>query len=99
MKVAFVSSMLPSGHYSQYITSALARNADIELYVFTDKNKQNLKIGNCGTIRLVWSKSVFYLSEIVRETLRIRPDVVHLQHELNMYGGILTAAIFLLPGR
>ncbi len=94
MKIVFISGMLPSGHYSQYVTGGLVEHQDIELVVYADKNPKNLEIKNCGTIKTVWSKSLRYIFEILREIKRDRPDVVHLQHELNMYGGILTASLF-----
>lgn len=94
MKIVFISGMLPSGHYSQYVTGGLVEHQDIELVVYADKNPKNLEIKNCGTIKTVWSKSLRYILEILSEIKKDRPDVVHLQHELNMYGGILTASFF-----
>ena len=94
MKVVFISSMLPSGHYSQYLTRGLNSIRDIELLVYADKQPNNLAILGCGKIKNVWSKSVLYIPEIIREVIRDRPQVVHVQHELNMYGGIVTAAVF-----
>lgn len=94
MKIVFISGMLPSGHYSQYITGGLNEHKEVELLVYTDENPKNLAIKNCGVIKTVWSKSLRYIPEILREIRRDKPDVVHLQHELNMYGGILTASFF-----
>jgi len=48
MKVVFVSTMLPSGHYSQYLSGGLSSVTDIELIVYCDKNKENLSIRGCG---------------------------------------------------
>ena len=94
MKIVFISGMLPSGHYSQYVTGGLSEHQGVELLVYTDKNPKNLKIKNCGVIKTVWSKSLRYIPEILSEIRKDRSDVVHLQHELNMYGGILTASFF-----
>jgi len=94
MKVVFISSMLPSGHYSQYLTRGLNSIRDIELLVYADKQPNNLAILGCGKIKNVWAKSIFYIIQITREVIRDRPRVVHIQHELNMYGGIVTSAIF-----
>ncbi len=94
MRVVFISSMLPSGHYSQYLTTGLSGLDGLELIVYTDKNPKNLEIQNCGRIKPVWSKSPRYIVEILRELGVDRPDVIHLQQELNMYGGVLTAALF-----
>lgn len=94
MKVVFITTMLPSGHYSQYITAGLASQKEIKLIVYTDRQKENLKIKGCGVIRPIWSKSPKYILEILRELKKDQPDVVHLQQELNMYGGILSALLF-----
>lgn len=94
MKVVFISSMLPSGHYSQYLTSGLTSISGIELIVYSDMNPANLTIHGCGRIKNVWLRSPLYILQIARELRRDRPDVVHVQHELNMYGGVVTAAFF-----
>jgi len=94
MKVVFISGMLPVGHYSQSITSGLANNPGIELIVYADKDPKNLEIQGCGEIKLVWSKSLSYVYEILRQVLADKPDLIHLQHELNMYGGLITAMFF-----
>lgn len=94
MKVVFISSMLPSGHFSQIITSGLAKVPGVDLIVYTDKDKKNLSIKNCGEIKLVWSKSTRYVSEIIRQLKVDRPDVVHIQQELNMYGSLATVLLF-----
>lgn len=94
MKEVFISGMLPSGHYSQYITNGLNNQPDVDLIVYADKNPKNLEIKSCGKIKLVWSKSSGYIWEIMKEIKNDKPDMVHLQHELNMYGGVLTASLF-----
>ncbi len=94
MKIVVVSSLLPSGHYSQYLTRGLSRLPGLELIVYTDKDKRNLRIQGCGAIKNVWTKSGKFVSEIMRELKIDAPDAVHLQHEINMFGGTLTAVAF-----
>jgi len=94
LKVVFVSGMLPNGHYSQYITAGLATNPNIELIVYTDKRRENLDIIGCGIIKPVWSKSWKFFLEILKQLRVDKPDIVHFQHELNMYGDQITAAMF-----
>lgn len=94
MKVVFISGMLPSGHYSQYLTSGIIAQDDINLIVYADKDQRNLGIKNCGEIRLVWSKSIKYIYQIVKEVMQDKPDVIHIQHEINMFGGTITALLF-----
>lgn len=42
----------------------------------------------------MWSKSWKYIFEIISELEKDKPNVVHLQHEMNMYGGSFTALMF-----
>jgi len=94
MKVVFISGMLPSGHYSQYITSGLCLQKEIDLIVYADMDKKNLKIKHCGEIKRVWSKSLKFISEIIREVSKDKPDIIHIQHEINMFGSLATALVF-----
>ncbi|KKR45375.1 MAG: Lipopolysaccharide N-acetylglucosaminyltransferase [Parcubacteria group bacterium GW2011_GWB1_40_14] len=94
MKVVFVTGMLPSGHYSQYIAHGLVETKKVELLVYTDKDEKNLIIKGCGQIIPVWSKSFKFIFEVLKQLRQDKPDIVHFQHELNMYGGMFTAALF-----
>lgn len=94
MKIVFISSMLPSGHFSQILTNALQRLSDINLIIYADKNPQNLKIKGCGKIKTVWSKNAFYALQIIHAVRQDKPDLIHLQQEFSMYGGLLTAFLF-----
>ncbi len=94
LKVVFISGLQPAGHYSQYITNGIAQHENIEIIIYTDKNPKNENIRHSGKIKQVWSKSYKYFIEIWREIKKDKPDVIHLQHELNMYGGGATAVIF-----
>lgn len=86
--------MLPSGHYSQYITRGLIKTGKVKLLVYTDKDSKNLTIKKNGKIIPTWSKTPNFIFEILKQLKRDNPDIVHYQHELNMYGGIFTAGLF-----
>jgi len=94
MKIVFVSSMLPTGHYSQYLTAGLSSLPNADLVVYADQDPRNTSIRGCGRVKAVWSRSPAYIVQIVRELQNDKPDVVHVQHELNMYGGFVTALLF-----
>lgn len=42
----------------------------------------------------MWSKNPSYLFQIAQTIKQDDPDVVHLQYEVNMFGGVLTALMF-----
>ena len=93
MKVIFVSTLLPETNYFCYLAKALEQSG-VDITVYADKNEQNKKTGLSKT-KLVWSKSLLYPWQILSELLKENePSLVHLQHEINMFGGPLTALIF-----
>ncbi len=94
MKIVFISSMLPSGHFSQILTYALAKKRNTTLIVYTDNEPTNLQIKNCGIIRPIWSKTAKYIYEILQHIDEDKPDIIHIQHEFNMYGTIKNAILF-----
>jgi len=94
MKIALVSGILPSGHYTENLASGLNKQKNLELLIYTDKNKKNLDVKNCGKIKLVWSQSPTFIYQIISEILKDKPDIVHFQHEINMFGGLVTAILF-----
>ncbi len=86
--------MLPSGHFSQILTHAIQKQKNVKLIVYTDLNKKNLHIKNCGKIKTVWPRTALFIYKILNEIMKDKPDVVHIQQEFNMYGSIKTAALF-----
>jgi glycosyltransferase involved in cell wall biosynthesis len=94
MKVVFISSMLPSGHFSQILTSALKKQKNLKLIVYADENPANLAIKNCGKIKTVWSRTAKFIFEILSQIKKDKPDVIHLQQEFTMYGTFKNAFLF-----
>lgn len=98
MKVGLVTTIIPETHYSRYLASALEMNLkESELIVLADNNADNRKVF-LRNIYLCWPKTPLYWLYIIKGVWQQRVTVVHLQHEINMFGGLLTAAIFpILP--
>jgi len=95
MKVVFISSLLPSGHFSQILTNALSKQKNIKLIVYTDENRRNLLIKNCGKIKTVWSRTGKFIFQILSQIKKDKPDIIHIQQEFNMYGSY--KSVFLFP--
>lgn len=95
MKVVFISSLLPSGHFSQILTNALNKQKNLKLTVYTDENQRNLLIKNCGKIKTVWSRTGKFIFQILSQVKKDKPDIVHIQQEFNMYGSY--KSVFLFP--
>lgn len=90
-KIAIVSTILPETNYSAFLIKATQKHK--EVLVYTDKNKKNLEVG-LKNVSLVWHKNPLYVLEILFKSLRDRIDTIHLQFEINMYGGAIPAFIF-----
>ena len=90
-----VSSIRPETNYTTYLIEALQRYyADkVEVLVYTEKDKLNLSVP-LSNINLVWNRNWQYVFQVLSHAKKDKVDVVHLQHEINMYGGISTALLF-----
>lgn len=95
MKIVLISSLLPSGHFSQILTNALSKQKNLKLIVYTDENRQNLSIKNCGKIKTVWSRTGKFIFQILSQIKKDKPDIIHIQQEFNMYGSY--KSVFLFP--
>ena len=98
-KIAIASSILPATNYSAYLIDALQENISdsTKVMVYTNRDKANLKV-SLKNIKLVWNKNIFYPFQILKQVLKDKPGVLHIQHEINMFGGLATAIVFpILP--
>jgi glycosyltransferase involved in cell wall biosynthesis len=94
IKVAFVSRLYPLTHYSLYLGRGLESINDGGLdLVFYRSKSERVRLERLA-VKNVWSESIRYPFQIFREVLKDRPDVVHVQHEFNMFGPASTALMF-----
>ena len=99
IKIAMISSILPATNYTAYLIEALQKkfSQKMETFVYTGLEKENKK-ANLKNIKLVWSKDLAYPFQVLKQVLKDKPQIVHIQHEINMFGDWPTALIFpLLP--
>jgi len=94
-KVAMVTTILPVTHYSRYLAKAFQSKLGekVTMFVYTDRRKENEKVP-LDNVKLVWTPNLMYPFQIVRQVIADKLDLVHLQHEFNMYGGPITAVLF-----
>ncbi len=92
-KIVLVSSLQPDTNYSQFLCRDLSREVDT-LIVYSDKNPDNSKLTDCGNVKLVWDKNLLFIPQIIGQLIKDKPEIVHFQHEMNMYGGSLTTIAF-----
>ena len=77
MRIVFISSLLPSGHFSEILCSSLQKYTDLDISIYS-----------------VWRKGPWYMVDILKQLKKDKPDIVHIQQELNMYGGGVTVLLF-----
>lgn len=92
MKIVMVTKLLPKTHYSRYLYYGLQNVAEnFRIIFYTSKNE---KIYGIQQVRQLWS-STLYPFQVFKKSLEDHPDIVHIQHEFNMFGPFYT--ILFLP--
>jgi len=92
IKVVLISSMQPYSNYSRNLAMGLVKE-DIELIVYAEKLEKNKSIENCGKVKPLWDKNLSFFIIVFKELLKDRPDVIHIQHEFNMFGSVFMSVI------
>ena len=78
--------------YTKNLATNIPYNKDDEVFVIWDiDNKKEEYTENNISIRKVFKRWVFFYKNILKEIDKIKPDVVHIQQELALYGWILSA--------
>lgn len=95
LKVATVSSIRPETNYSVYLIDALQKNYSnqIEVYSYCENEEANREVALTNK-RYCWDRNWRYFFQILAQARRDRIDLLHFQHEINMFGGPRTAVIF-----
>ncbi len=77
------------GHYSDCLAKALsARNVQVEVWGHTEKNLKEYEMGNIS-VKRVWTRDIKGLFNILKKILKDKPNIIHIQHEFNMFGAEL----------
>lgn len=92
MKVLFVSKITPFGHLSTFLMNGLKKNKNF--YFLVDKDSEKNEALNFNNIYPILTPDLTYIIKIIFYALKIKPKVIHIQHEINMFGGFLTAIFF-----
>ena len=90
MKVAIVSTIQPETHYTRYLYRELKKILP-KIYLLIDKTKENFvykKESSDENIKLSWNTGFTLPVSIMKAVNKVDVNIVHLQHEFNMYGGI-----------
>ncbi|MFA6981850.1 MAG: glycosyltransferase family 4 protein [Patescibacteria group bacterium] len=97
-KIAIVSTIQPETHYTRYLYKGL-KQANVSVFLLVDDIPENFEyVRNLKdkNVVVLWKKGITLPLKILFFALRKHLKVIHLQHEFNMYGGIVGVPFFLL---
>lgn len=96
MKVVMVSTYPPNpggvARYTQFLISHL-RQQGIQVLVLTKKTDGKIESRN-DFLMECWDGKIYFPFQIFRWIRKLKPDLVHVQHEYTLYGGTLAALAF-----
>lgn len=84
LRVGVVTTYQPATHYSRYLCGELRK--DVALTVLVDRDSRNYSFRDDAIIPC-WSNDSAFVRDIVGTARLLELNVVHAQHEFNMYGG------------
>lgn len=95
IKTSFISNLIPSTSYGLSLFWALHNN-DKQVVAYSEKDidPEMLSYFEGSAIIPTWQKSHKYFLQIINQLKKDRPKVVHIQHELNIYGSTITSLMF-----
>ena len=79
--------------YTKNLVTSTKVSPDDQVYILCDMigGRSETYTEDGITIRRCFSRSPKFMGQLLRELHRINPDVIHVQQELALFGGILTA--------
>ena len=101
MRVCFISPYPPQHHAVARYTKDLIRTLQetepgLRISVISHAHTGPEIIDNVNIVRILERKSPFYFAAVLPWILRIKPDVVHVQHDYYAFGGTTNISLALL---
>jgi glycosyltransferase involved in cell wall biosynthesis len=82
------------GSYSFLLVQELRKQMEVEVWAQKGESLQDFTESNLS-VKRVWNKGVAGIFAIIKKLWVARPDIIHVQQELNIFGG--TLAVVLSP--
>jgi glycosyltransferase involved in cell wall biosynthesis len=92
--VAIVSKLYPRTHYTIYLGKALEQLQDSKFSLIFYRSRSEKDSAELSHAKNIWSQNILYPFQIIRQSIKDRPRIVHVQHEFSMFGGPMTAGVF-----
>ena len=90
--VLFISTLNPDSHVSRYLIENFRLVKDLKI-AYVHENEEIIDFPKINVIGK-FDKNLLSIFQILKLIFVYRPKIVHFQHELNMYGGLLSAIFF-----
>lgn len=103
MKIVHISIFPPKGEkhakeggvasYTKNLVSNTPYSQGDEVFILCNKlygEKSKYRDGNVNVIRC-FDKNFMFFVQLLREVNKIHPDMIHIQQELGLFGGVITA--------
>jgi len=95
MKIAMVATHpLTEDGVSSYTRNLIQSLKEYDAQVTLFANNPKRSVNNSKEIDICWNRGIRYPWQIFRATVRNCPQIVHIQHEFFLFGGIMSAALF-----
>jgi glycosyltransferase involved in cell wall biosynthesis len=96
-KVAIISTFFPSqggvATYTKYLYENLT-NKNIDILILADTlEKEDVHILTPNNINIIrcWDKSPKLISQLTKQIIKNRIDIIHIQYEINLFGNKLNS--------
>lgn len=66
----------------------------VDLIVYAGRKDENKDIPDCGLVKPLWRKDIRFYTDTLFELFKDKPDVIHVQQEFNMFGGVFLSLLF-----
>ncbi|MEB3779185.1 MAG: glycosyltransferase [Desulfurococcales archaeon] len=84
--------------YTKNLVENLKRvNPLLELHIISDYKNNKIKLymdDHNIIVHRVYRREPRYIFKVIKAVYRIKPDIIHIQHEYFLYGGLLTTILF-----
>lgn len=91
--IVMITSTLPFSNYSSLLIKSYSNLDADKLIVYSEKSS-NSQVKGPLTVKPIWEKGLKFYPTVIKELIKDKPDIVHIQFEINMFGTIISNLFF-----
>ena len=92
-KIVMLTSLQPYSNYSLFLCQHFDKE-EVDLIVYAEDDSKNNDLKDCGDVKAMWTRDISMFFSVFKHLKEDKPDILHIQYEINMYGGVLVNALF-----